>query len=139
MSPFLPCHFTMGLPVTCGKLGMSLEGVGNRRVFAIQNSVKQRLLYPYHEWLIKILRTMPNDGTFSQSAPLPFLVGCTRCYSYDLMSATDRSPLFFLYSLFQSWFGPASSVVNTTLGTNVFDVLLGHRYTGSVCFVAGQP
>lgn len=129
----------MGLPVTCGKLGISLEGVGNRRVFAIGNYVKQRLLYPYHEWLMKIIRTMPNDGTFSQSAPLRFLVGCTRCYSYDLMSATDRWPLFDLYSLFQSWFGPASSVVNTTLGTNVFDVLLGHRYTGSVCFVAGQP
>lgn len=51
MSPFLPCHLTMGLPVTCGKLGMSLEGVGNRRVFAIGNYVKlkQRLLYPAYE------------------------------------------------------------------------------------------
>lgn len=106
MSPFLPCHLTMGLPVTCGKLGMSLEGVGNRRVFAIGNYVKQRLLYPYHEWLMKIIRTIPNDCTFSQSAPLRFLVGCTRCYSYDLMSATDRWPLFYLYSLFQSCFGP---------------------------------
>lgn len=49
MSPFLPCHLTMGLPVTCGKLGMSLEGVGNLRVFAIGNYVKQRLLYPLRE------------------------------------------------------------------------------------------
>lgn len=49
VSPFLPCHLTMGLPVTCGKLGMSLEGVGNRRVFAIGNFVKQRLLYPLRE------------------------------------------------------------------------------------------
>lgn len=39
------------------------------------------------------------------------------------------------------WFGPslASSVVNTCLGSNIFDVVLRGKVTGSVSFTAGQP
>jgi hypothetical protein len=36
-----------GIPVSLGKLGMSIEGGGKRRIFAIGNHVKQRLLRPY--------------------------------------------------------------------------------------------
>lgn len=35
IGPFLPNPHAMGIPFTCGKLGMSLEGGGKRRIFAI--------------------------------------------------------------------------------------------------------
>jgi len=59
-----------------------------------------------------------------QTAPLIRLVPSKTCFSYDLKSATDGWPLVFLFErlalLFDRSF--ASSVVNTTLGTNVFEV-----------------
>jgi len=61
-------------------------------------------------------------------------------YSIDLKSATDRWPLLLLFELMQSLFDRsfASSVVNSTLGTNVFDVTFVKKHT-NVCFVTGQP
>lgn len=49
----------------CGLLHV-WEGGGKRRVFAIGNYVKQRLLMlkPYYDWLMSILRRLPTDGTF---------------------------------------------------------------------------
>jgi hypothetical protein len=40
-----------------GKLAMSVEGGGKGRIFAIGNYyVKQRLLRPYHDWAMEVLR-----------------------------------------------------------------------------------
>lgn len=88
VGPYLPSPQQMEIPFTCGRLGMSLEGAGKRRIFAIGNYVKQRLLFPYHDWLMKLLASLPNDGTFNQTAPLDYLVGINTLYSFDLKSAT---------------------------------------------------
>lgn len=53
-----------------GRLGYSLEGGGQRRIFAILNYVNQRLLRPLHEWLGQVLRRLPMDGTYWQTRPL---------------------------------------------------------------------
>lgn len=37
-----------------------------------------------------VLRLLPMDGTFNQTAPLDRLVGAKHIYSVDLKSATDR-------------------------------------------------
>jgi hypothetical protein len=87
-----------------------------------------------------ILRWIPNDGTFDQPAPLVHLFGKAHCYSFDLKSATDRWPLHYLYTVMMMFFGPslASSVVNTTLGFNTFDVLFV-KIKRCVSFIAGKP
>ena len=76
-----------------------------------------------------------------QTAPLIRLVPSKTCLSYDLKSATDWWPLVFLFErlalLFDRSF--ASSVVNTTLGTNVFEVPFVKRALSQVSFVTGQP
>lgn len=61
-------------------------------------------------------------------------------YSLDLKSATDRWPLLLLFELMQSLFDRsfASSLVNSTLGTNVFDIAFVRKHR-NICFVTGQP
>ena len=55
-----------GFPLRFGRLACSVEGGGKRRIFAIGNYVKQRLLKPYHDWAMELLRRLPMDGTFNQ-------------------------------------------------------------------------
>lgn len=52
-----------------GRLGFKVEGAGKRRIFAIPNGFKQALLRPAHDWSMSVLRLIPQDGTFDQTAP----------------------------------------------------------------------
>lgn len=88
-----------------GRLGQSVEGGGKRRIFAIGNWVNQRLLKPFHDWLMDVLRSLPTDGTFNQTKPLEGLVGEMHIFSFDLKSATDRWPLRALVPLVEVMFG----------------------------------
>lgn len=76
-----------------GRLGRSVEGGGKNRIFAMGNWVNQRLLKPLHKWLMEVLRQLPMDGTFNQTAPLYRLVGAKHTYSVDLKSTTDLASL----------------------------------------------
>lgn len=80
------------------------------------------------------------DGTYDQLRPLRRLVPSDNCFSYDLKSATDRWPLVYLFEIVALLFDRsfASSVVNSTLATNLFIVPFVRRYA-TVSFVAGQP
>lgn len=140
-----------------GRLGQAVEGRAKRRIFAIGNYVNQRLLRPVHDWLMNLLRRIPTDGTFNQSAPLLRLTGKHCFYCYDLTAATDRFPLRYSYHVMDALFGSAfaSSVVNGTLALNTFDIPFvcgkgGRRLNTNsfesyvrdrsiVSFVAGQP
>lgn len=133
-------------PLVSGRLGQSLEGSGKRRIFAIGNYIKQRLLFPVHEWAMKILSKLPTDGTYEQVRPIRRLSRRVRdkCYSFDLKSATDRFPLSVIYTVFSCMFGStmASCVVNGTLGYNSFYVGppgFKVKKVNMVCFVTGQP
>lgn len=138
-----------GMPVVPGRLGMSLEGRGKRRIFAIGNLILQRLLRPLHKWLMEVLRGIPMDGTFDQLRPFMRLRGKLLLYCYDLSAATDRFPLRLLYQVINCHFGTeiASSAVNSCLAQNIFTV--GFVKSGgmnpktgklsSVSFVVGQP
>nr|YP_010048814.1 hypothetical protein J6695_mgp01 [Aquilaria sinensis]QPK77171.1 hypothetical protein [Aquilaria sinensis] len=81
------------------------------------------------------------DGTFNQTRPLDYLVGKSKVYSFDLKSATDRWPLFFMFEVFQLLFDRsyASSVVNSLLAQNLFRVPFVRKRDSVVSFVAGQP
>lgn len=136
------------VPLVTGRLCQVIEGGGKRRLFAICNYVKQRLLSPVHSWAFKVLSRLPSDGTFDQEGPLSRLREQFKrsprdvVYSFDLKSATDRWPLCVIYTMFETLFGPtlASSVVNSSLGLNTFFVgppLTKKEY--EVSFMVGQP
>jgi hypothetical protein len=136
---YLPSCDDLGVPPVCGRLGQSVEGGGKRRIFAIGNYVNQRLLQPFHDWLMALLKRLPMDGTFNQMKPLDLLGGKQCCYSFDLKSATDRWPLVFLFEMIAALFDRsfASSVVNSTLACNLFEVPFVKRRNSTVSFVAG--
>ena len=83
-------------------MACKLEGAGKLRLFAIGNQFKQSLLRPVHDWCMQVLRTIPNDGTFHQTAPLRFVKEIKNfdfpqvsagCYKHKLVSgngAGDR-------------------------------------------------
>lgn len=80
------------------------------------------------------------DGTFNQFAPLDWLVGSDKVYSFDLKSATNRWPLVYLFEIVALLLDRsfASSVVNSTLATNSFRIPFVRGYR-TISFVAGQP
>lgn len=140
MSPYL----TSQVPLFTGKLAQTLPGAGKRRIFAICNYVKQRLLFPVHEWAMNVLSTLSTDGTFNQEGPLLRLAEKRpmNTYSFDLKSATDRWPLSIIFTVFAVFFGRtyASAVVNSTLGLNTFRVdypMTSRMY--EIAFQCGQP
>lgn len=99
-------HFDIA-PIKLGRLSCVIEGGGKRRFIALGNYVTQRLLKPYHDWIMSVLRTIPNDGTYDQEGPLFFLLGCKKCFSFDLKSATDRWPVVVQRTIFRHFFGEA--------------------------------
>ncbi|AGC24232.1 RNA-dependent RNA polymerase [Sclerotinia sclerotiorum mitovirus 3] len=86
-----------------GKLAIKEEAAGKARVFAITDSITQSVMGPISDAIFKMLRQIPMDGTFNQSAPLDRLVQLSKdgaipekdrvFYSYDLSAATDRLPI----------------------------------------------
>jgi hypothetical protein len=76
------------------------EEPGKLRVFAMVDSLTQWLLYPLHRMLFdKVLRLIPQDGTFDQLKPVKRLIALMRSgrdhriWSFDLSAATDRIPV----------------------------------------------
>lgn len=142
VGPLNPTSADLGLPPITGRLGMTVEGGGKRRIFVIGNYFNQRLLKPVHDWLMSVLSLIRMDGTFNQQRrPLDYLKGKEHCYSFDLKAATDGWPLLFLFEVMQSLFDRsfASSVVNSTLACNIFDVPFVKKRPSTFSFVAGQP
>jgi hypothetical protein len=76
-----------------GKLHAKEEAAGKVRIFAIVDAWTQWSLYPLHKAIFSILRTIPQDGTFDQPAPLVLLKTERGLWSFDLTAATDRMPL----------------------------------------------
>jgi hypothetical protein len=78
-----------------GKLSLKHEAAGKVRVFAIVDAWTQSLLSPLHDNIFRILRNIPQDGTFNQLQPIRLLQdkGLKDMYSYDLSAATDRLPI----------------------------------------------
>lgn len=87
-------------PLYLGRLSLKEEAAGKIRVFAITDCITQSLMAPLSNWIFSILKKIPMDGTFDQSAPLKRLQTLMsegtikgEIYSYDLSSATDRLPI----------------------------------------------
>ena len=59
--------------LTLGKLAQKEEAAGKIRVFAITDCITQALLAPLHRTLFRLLKQLPEDGTFDQGKPLDIL------------------------------------------------------------------
>ena len=127
-----------------GRLTCTLSGAGKRRLFAIGNFVRQRLLYPVHDWAMRVLSRIPTDGTFHQEGPIHRLLSYnpSNILSIDFKSATDRWPCSTIETVLQLFFGKtmASCVVRGCLQMNFFQIArpLVNKAT-FVSFTAGQP
>jgi hypothetical protein len=81
---------------------------GKTRVIAILDYWSQTALRPLHDYLFRVLRTIPQDRTFSQGMFKDFVAswgeGVT-LYSIDLTSATDRFPIDLIVGVLQHKFG----------------------------------
>ena len=123
-----------------GRLGLVIEGGGKKRIFAIGSYVRQRLVYPFHAWLMKILKKIPMDGTFDQEKPLLRLVGSLTCFSYDLKSATDRWPLPVMGEVVEAVWGYGfGSALLRVLAGNVFIENFSSGRQKLCTFAIGQP
>jgi hypothetical protein len=97
-------------PLPIGQLSFKKEAAGKLRVFAMVDGWTQSILAPLHEALFKILKGLPNDGTFDQDAAF----GRARVkaaqygvvYGYDLSAATDRLPVILQQSILDGLLGP---------------------------------
>lgn len=94
-------HLLSDRDLFLGRLSIKEEAAGKARVFAITDSITQTVLKPLHDYVFRLLKTIPMDGTFNQTKPLDRLVDLWKSgelkgqtfYSYDLSSATDRLPI----------------------------------------------
>lgn len=78
-----------------GSLSEKIEAAGKVRVFAMTDVWTQSVLRPLHDGLLRVLQSLPQDGTYDQLAPIRRLydLGHQEFYSFDLTAATDRLPI----------------------------------------------
>lgn len=60
------------------------RGAGKRRLLAIANYLNQSLLRPLINCLMPVLKAIPMDGTFNQTAPLKRLAKLSVLYSLEI-------------------------------------------------------
>jgi hypothetical protein len=125
-----------------GKLHAKEEPAGKVRLFAMADAPTQWVLYPLHEFIMKRLALIGQDGTFNQTKPLTALVKSKELYSYDLTAATDRLPIqiqkWILGAIFGDAFANAwaSLLVKRSYG---FFQLGYSKYAGNYKYAVGQP
>jgi hypothetical protein len=56
-----------------GKLAVIKEGAGKNRIVALTDYWTQAICLPLHNAIFKILKTIKQDGTFDQHAPVSLL------------------------------------------------------------------
>lgn len=87
------------------KVSYFADKEGKTRVIAILDYWSQTALKPYHDALNNVLRRLPCDCTFNQSAFLEILPKSAMFSSLDLSNATDRMPLALQKVVMECLFG----------------------------------
>jgi len=126
-----------------GKLGAKVEAAGKVRIFAMVDAWTQWALRPVHLGVFEILKGIPMDGTFEQSAPLYRADSFRGLYSLDLTAATDRLPVSLQVALLGELLGDpavarhwANLLVNRSYR---FRVMGFSQYHGDYRYAVGQP
>lgn len=110
--PFLLSH-PEWFPIQVKKQGVlrRLSGIadseGKTRVVALMDYWSQSVLRPLHDFLFRVLKTIPQDVTFDQGSFKEKMKEWPpgRYYSIDLTAATDRFPIRLLQILLEEIFG----------------------------------
>jgi hypothetical protein len=103
-----------------GKLALASERAGKTRLFAVGDYWSQNSLQSLHDWLMKILDTIPTDATYNQNKGFERILRKKVGYmvSYDISKFTCRVPLrlqtimlshYTSHDLAQSWEGIVGS------------------------------
>lgn len=130
-----------------GKLCLKQEAAGKVRVFAMVDAWTQSLLATLHDGILKILSSIPQDGTYDQHKPVKVLIdkGIQELYSFDLSAATDRLPIDLQSRIISSLFN------NEEVGSLWKSLLVDRDYileskdkkfissNGSYRYAIGQP
>jgi len=131
-----------------GQLQFKEEAAGKLRVFAMVDVWTQSFLSPLHNFLGKVLSSLPNDGTYDQSASFRRSLEKSKiaglAYSYDLSSATDRLPCYIQEVLLNNLFSNKLGSTWAQLLTNREYVLPLKATTygihlNKVKYAVGQP
>lgn len=84
------------------------EGGAKVRGVTPVNGIIQAVLYPYHEFFMTLLRSIPMDCSFDEAKGIRSVKEWTArrlpIYSFDLTDATDRFPIEALKLVFSSFF-----------------------------------
>lgn len=95
------------------------EGGGKTRVICIPDIWTQTVLKPIHDYLMKVLKKFPCDGTFSHHLIAKRVRKFTRTgplNCYDLKAATDRMPVDLQVKVLENLFpGDLSTLWKTLL------------------------
>lgn len=105
----LQFKYTFKYRPALSRIHLLSEGGGKTRAICIPDIWTQSVLKPVHEYLMNILRSMPNDGTFSHPAIAEKVRRVTNhhsLYCYDLVAATDRFPLEVQKRVLKPLLGP---------------------------------
>jgi hypothetical protein len=69
----------------------------------------QSILKPMHDQLFRLLKSLPNDGTFDQQAAVKRAsvkaLAAGHSFGYDLSAATDRLPITLQTHIVSIFFG----------------------------------
>lgn len=99
LGPYYVIAFVIGIhpKSPLGRLSVVYDQAGKARIVAITNWWIQLSLKPLHDSIFEFLKSLPQDGTFDQTAPLNLLLkeGSNehKFSCFDLSSATDRLPV----------------------------------------------
>lgn len=122
-----------------GRLAFLQEGGGKTRVIAIGDYFTQQALQPLFKETMKMLKNIPQDGTYAQSNSISLLKEAMSkrkpIYCFDLSSATDRFPLKLQESVVSAIFG---SDIGPAWGKLISDRSFSFRGK-SVEYAVGQP
>lgn len=135
--PAIPWLTFIGkMPRKIGKLVKLHEAAGKVRIVAVTDWWTQALLLPLHNSLYEILRTIRQDGTFDQTAPLQRMLEIRRSklFSYDLSAATDRLPVLLQVQVLETLGFKGASAWAALLTRRVW--WLGQK---EVKYAVGQP
>jgi hypothetical protein len=125
-----------------GKIGIKEEAAGKVRLFAMVPAWYQMLLHPLHKLMFKILRTIPQDGTFDQLRPLlSHSERFTEAYSLDLTAATDRLPLFIQQEIVKALIGEPLALAWGSILVDISYHLSSMKYGANelLKYSIGQP
>jgi len=134
LSRVLPAHFA-----ALGKLGVKDEPCGKKRVFAISDYWTQTVCKGLHDYLMKVLKALPMDGTWDQGEAANRVAKWTatdqKLYCFDLTAATDRFPGGFIAMVLGILIGDRAAALWLTLLT-----ARDYWYKGAAYrYAAGQP